>query len=161
MSFGASCRVMHHLPGMVLSVGLLHSAISIETPKNTFCCSIAAVLRAVVAQTATIVLDCDCSSPAKNLMIWWITGNRTTLYFWCRREWCPNGDTGNLEKWESSLCSNMSPGKQMAVFWSDFSGRGRVRVWSCCYCFCTFSFGFVLQYWHTSVPGCPTRKGVR
>lgn len=25
---------MHHLPGMVLGVGLLHSVISIETPKN-------------------------------------------------------------------------------------------------------------------------------
>lgn len=69
MPFGASCRVMHHLPGMGLGAGLLHSAISIETPKNTFCCSIVAVLRAAAAQRATIVLDCDCNGPAKNLMI--------------------------------------------------------------------------------------------
>lgn len=63
MPFGVSCRVMHHLPGMVLGVDLLHSAISVETLKNTFC--IAAVLRAAAAQR-TAVLDCDCNGPDKN-----------------------------------------------------------------------------------------------
>lgn len=50
MPFGVSCRIMHHLPRMVLGVGLLYSAISIETPKNTFGCSIAAVLGVAAAQ---------------------------------------------------------------------------------------------------------------
>lgn len=69
MPFGASCRVMHHLPGIVLSVGLLHSAISIETRKNTFSCSTAAVLGAAAVQRATVVLDCDCDAPAEKLTI--------------------------------------------------------------------------------------------
>lgn len=67
MPFGASCRVIHHLPGWPLHVGLLHSAISIETSKNSFSRSIAAVLRAAAAQREAIVLDCDFNSPAKTL----------------------------------------------------------------------------------------------
>lgn len=69
MPFGASCRAMHHLLEMALSVGLLRSAVPLETLKNTFCWSVAAVLRAAAVRTATSVLDCDYNSPAKNLMI--------------------------------------------------------------------------------------------
>lgn len=69
MPFGASCRAVRHLVEMALSVGLLRSAVPLETLKNIFCWSVAAVLRAAAVQRATSVLGCDYNSPAKNLMI--------------------------------------------------------------------------------------------
>lgn len=51
----------------------------------------------------------------------------------------------------------MPPGKQMVVFWSGFRGREGQGV-ELLLLLCTFSFGFVLQHWHTTVPGSPSER---
>lgn len=121
--FGSSCRAMHHLLEMALSVGLLRSAVPLETLKNTFCWSVAAVLRAAAVQRATNVLDCDYNSPAKNLTIWWITGNGTTLYFWHGR--VNNAQKEILETWKNkkNFVFKCVPREANGWFWSDFGGR--------------------------------------